>query len=801
MKVSINWIKDFVNLEGISDKDLINKFTLSTAEIEDVIYEGELFNLVKIVEITDIEKHPDSDKLNLVTFKLSDSESFRVVCGASNVAIGKKVPFAPLGTTFPDGLTLTPKKIRGILSEGMLCSGDELGLESAEDGLYILPESAPVGSTLGQYLGIHKDIILDIDNKSLTHRPDLWGHFGLAREFSAIFERDLREARQLKEINPDISGSPKKVQISSESCGKAYLGLAIKGISIGPSSSKIQSRLKAAGINPKNNIVDISNYVMLEYGIPNHIFDLDKLQGDTIRIECIKENTDFITLDDEVRKLVAGDTVVSDNGGPLVIAGIMGGARSAVSEKTENVFLEVANWMPARVRQTSTRLGLRTDSSQRYEKSLDSKLTYRTLCRLVELIKEACPSAQVWGAPVYDGEMANDIPVVTISTSAYKINSVLGVSLATDKITRILTSLDFKVKLDKEKLEVVVPSYRSTKDIEVEADLIEEIGRIIGYDNIKPEAPFALVRPVKLSNTKSLHRRIREFMVFNGKSIEMMTYPMAGKKLFESAGIELGNLELINSLSEDASHMRPSIIPSVLNQIQLNQKSFDEFNFFEIGKIYLDSDKSFATEENQLVVGSFTKSKESKFVSIVNTVEKLFNHLSLAYQLAKPMEKFPSPVIPHGWQGIHPIEKFDVKIMGRVVGTIFSFHPLVLNKFKIKGNLSLLILNLSSIEQSSIKSKFKYKQINKFPGASFDCTVDVDPSVSVGDILSSITKIKSNILVSSSVKDVFERDNRKYVTLRSEFQDSAKTLVGSEIKSLEALIVSSLEKEKYFLKK
>ena len=801
MKVSINWIKDFVNLDGINEKELIDKFTLSTAEIEDVIHEGELLHRVKIVEITDIQKHPDAEKLNLVTFKLSDTESFRVVCGAPNVAIGKKVPFAPLGTSFPNGLTLTPKKIRGVLSEGMLCSGDELGLECSIDGLYILPEDAPVGSSIGEYLGIDKDIILDIDNKSLTHRPDLWGHFGLAREYAAIFGRQLCDGRKINEIVPEIEGSPKNVVVSPESCGKAYLGLAMKGIIVKPSSQKIQTRLKSAGINPKNNIVDISNYVMLEYGIPNHIFDYDKLSGDSIRIEEVKEVIDFVTLDNETRKLVPGDTVVSDDSGPLVIAGIMGGAKSAVSDQTENVFLEVANWMPARVRQTSTRLGLRTDSSQRYEKSLDSKQTYRTLCRLVELIKQECPEAQVWGEPVYDGEKAQDIPVVTIITSAEKINSVLGVTLSADRIVNILTSLDFKVTANKSNLEVVVPSYRSTKDVEFEADLIEEIGRIIGYDNIEPVSPMSLVKPVKLSNAKKLHRKIREFMVYNGRSIEMMTYPMVGKKLFENSGIEIGDLELINSLSEDASHMRPTIIPSILNHIQLNQKSYDDFNFFEIGKVYSSVEKNFATEENQLVFGNFTTAKTSNFIPIVNTVEKLLNSLSAPYQLTSPIDKFPSPVIPKGWQGVHPVEKYDLKIMGRVHGSIFSVHPLILKKFKIKGHLSVFILNLNVLESSAPKSKFKYKKINKFPGASFDCTVDVEQSVNVSDILSSISKIKSPILAGSSIRDVFVRDGRKYVTLRSEFQDTTKTLVGSEIKDLEGRIVESLEKRNYFLKK
>jgi phenylalanyl-tRNA synthetase beta chain len=801
MKISINWIKDFVNLDDISEKDLINKFTLSTAEIEDVIYEGELLHRLKIVEITDIQKHPDAEKLNLVTFKLSESESFRVVCGASNVEVGKKVPFAPLGTSFPNGLVLTPKKIRGILSEGMLCSGEELGFEESSDGLYIFNEDAQIGQSVGEYLKIDRDIILDIDNKSLTHRPDLWGHFGIAREFAAIFDRELCDGLKLNKITPDIVETPKSVVVDKQSCGKAYLGLSMKGVKIGPSSLKIQERLKAAGINPKNNIVDISNYVMLEFGVPNHIFDYNQLSGEVIRVEELKNDIEFKTLDDVERSLVVGDTVVSDDSGPLVIAGIMGGQKSAVTESTSNLFIEVANWAPSRVRQTSTRLGLRTDSSQRYEKSLDSKQVYRTLYRLVELIKQECPNSQVWGSPVYDGEKVEDIPQISITTSVKKINDVLGVNMDGEKIKSILSRLDFELTEKGESLIVAVPSYRATKDVEVESDLIEEVGRIIGYDNIDPVAPVGLVRPVKLSRAKALHRKIRDFLVYSSRSNEVMTYPLVGKKLFDQAGIDLKSLELINSLSEDASFMRPSVIPSVLSHIQLNLKSFENCDFFEIAKVYLEDQADFAREENHLVYGSYSKNKESKFISVVNNVEKLLLNLNLPYQLIKPMVKFPSPIIPAGWHGVHPIEKYDVKVMGKVLGSIFSFHPLLLKKFKIKGNLSICVMNLSFLEKAPIKSKFKYKAINKYPGAIFDCTVDVELDTSIEDILRGLSKLKSKLLKRSSIKDVFIRDGRKYVTLSNIFQDNEKTLDGQEIKILESAILANLEKNNYFLKR
>ena len=355
----------------------------------------------------------------------------------------------------------------------MLCSAEELGLPRENDGLLELPVDLKLGTTMSEFLGKKSDIIFDIDNKSLTHRPDLWGHYGQAREFSALFEKPLKPFINESEILKVTNEGPIKVSVEKDSCGIAYYGLTIDGVSVSESPSWIKERLESAGLNSKNSIVDISNYVMLDLGLPNHIFDADKIKGN-ISVNSLKDPCEFVSLDDEKRRLLPGDTVVSDDTGPLVIAGLIGGASTSVSEDTSKVFIEVATWKASSVRNTSTRLGLRTDSSQRFEKSLDPKLCVQALAKIIELIRKLNPHSKIVGGLNYDGVDLKLIDDLKIETSFSKINKVLGTNFKDEKIRNIFSSLGFSVDAleSPDSIEVVVPSFRATKDVECEADLI-----------------------------------------------------------------------------------------------------------------------------------------------------------------------------------------------------------------------------------------------------------------------------------------------------------------------------------------
>ncbi len=807
MLISVNWIKDFVNLPEIAHDDLANDLTMATAEVEDVTTTGVFLKKIKVAQIKSIKPHPEADKLNLVTFDCGEKEYREVVCGAPNVKEGLKVPYAPIGTTLPIGFTLEPKKIRGILSDGMLCSETELGLGEGNKGLMELPSTAKVGQDFAAYLGKESDTVIDIDNKSLTHRPDLWGHYGFAREFAAIYRKSLKNPFDKPwsdkiEKNFTKDKAPIEVNVDTNSAGEMFWGLSINNVKVGPSPAWIISRLEACGLRSINNIVDISNYVMLELGIPNHIYDREAIEGDKLEVKNIGKDETFVTLDDIERKLIETDTVICDAKKPLIIGGIMGGANSGVNDKTTQVFLECANWKAAQIRRTSTRLGLRTDSSQRYEKSLDSHLCYRTLLRLVELVLQICPQAKIVGTPVYSGINLDNGKNLLITTSTQNICSTLGKKIEEKEIIALFESLDFKVTATSGNLKVEIPTYRTTKDIDCEADLLEEIGRLIGYDNIEETAPKTSVKPVRLEFAKVLQRKVQDFLSLQASALEVFTYPMIGEKILVKANWPTLSAEfkLINALSVDNDRMRPSLIPTFLEAVATNQKNFESFRLFEYGRSYLPSTKDFREERNQVVIGFYSK-KENQFVNTINTVEKLLRFLGLPYDLMNESGKHSNPVIPSDWSGVHPHEYLNIRVMGKFMGAITSIHPIMLRNFKIKGQLCLAVLDFGDIEKRPLKDKTKYTPLSKFPSSTFDCTVVMDKDVHAATALNALKDVKLRELTSSKIVDVFQlSDSQKSITIRSVFSDPEKTISGDIIKTGEQSIIKTLEQAGFPLK-
>ncbi|MFZ8933821.1 MAG: phenylalanine--tRNA ligase subunit beta [Bacteriovoracaceae bacterium] len=805
MLVSIDWIKEFVNINDTDSKALAEKFTLATAEVEGVILSGQHLTNMCVAEVIAIDKHPEADKLNLVTFKCFDNETRKVVCGASNVRVGLKTPFAPIGTVLPGGFELTPKKIRGVLSEGMLCSEEELGLKDSSEGIMELPQDASTGMNLAEYFQQTPDVILDIDNKSLTHRPDLWGHYGMAREFSAIYQEPLKnpfdeqwEKKWESQCN-DLP-SPVKVRFEGESAGLGYFGLTVEGITVGESPDWMRKRLESVGLRPINSIVDISNYVMLELGHPNHIFDRDMIKGDEVVIKKLDKNIEFQTLDEESRQLVSGDTVITDKSDVLVLAGIMGGLNSGVSSSTKSIFIEVANWKAADIRKTSSRLGLRTDSSQRFEKTLDSMQMKKTLLRILELVSELNPNAKVVGISQYDGEPLVDEELI-LSITPEKINSVLGVELETKEIIRILNSLDFKTELKEDSLSITVPSYRKTKDIECGDDIIEEVGRIVGYDNIPQKSPKLDVRPVRLNPAKVLHRKIQDFMSFHSTAYEVMTYPLIGQKLCAKSSWPLDNkLGLINALSKDHSIMRDSLVPSLLEAMAVNSKNFHNGRFFELGRRYLSDKKEFRKEVSTLGIVFFDKDK-NVFNSLADNVDGLLRSLNITFQFSGKHPKFKNEAISEDWVGLHPHEFLNIQIMGKMKGVIFSVHPMVLKSFKIKGNVSIALIDIGHFENNLVKSKMKYRPLPKFPNSKFDLTVLASADTGLGDVLKAASKAKLKELENIEVFDVFtESDGKKAVTLRATFADPDRTLPPEVLNKAQELLISTLNKSGFILK-
>lgn len=806
MIISIDWIKDFVNIPDMSPDELAVKFTLATCEVEEVLMTGDLLNNVTVAQITEVNNHPDSDHLHLVKFETGKGVR-EVVCGAPNVAPGKKVPFAPVGTTFPGGFTLTPKKIRGVMSEGMLCSETELSIGSDDSGLAELPENAVVGETMLDHLGQKRDVLLDIDNKSLTHRPDLWGHYGMAREFAAVFGKELKKPydehweKSLVEKFSDEK-PPLTIEVDPDSACLGFSGIAVDNVTIQESPQWMKDRLEACGLRAINNIVDISNYVMLELGHPLHMFDRDMMKGNKIIVRRAGEiDKKFTTLDEVERDLIPSDTLVCDMEKASSIAGIMGGLYSGVKDTTRRIFIEVANWADSEIRMTSARLGLRTDASQRYEKCLDSRQNRQTLLRTLDLVLQLCPEAKVVGGIVSDGYKEEKAPLV-LEMTAEHICRVLGKELETEEIVSILESLEFSVENNDETLSVVVPSYRATKDIECDADIIEEVGRIIGYDNIVPQSPLNSISAVRLSNAKRMTRKIQDFLVLRARAHEVYTYPMVGKKILEKSSWHQMNDELVlaNALSPETDRMRPSLVPSMLQAVALNQKNESSFRLFEVGRSYLPDEKKFSIERSQVGLAWFSR-KESPFMDLLNNLDDMFSFLNLKVKMSRPDYRAVNPLVDPKWKGLHPNETLNFQVMGKISGFITSVHPIICRDFKIKGNLIIAVLDLSDFESKEIKDKTKYEPLSRFPSSIFDCTVIANEKEPVASIISVLNKLKLKELVNVKIVDVYAReDGTKAVTVRTTFSDKDKTLSGDFISEAEQKVMETLDKGGYPLK-
>ena len=796
MLISLDWIKDFVEIPDMPPKELASRFTLTTAEVEGVIVSGAGLENVQIVQVLSKKPHPEADKLNLVTFE-TGAGTREVVCGAPNVREGMRVFYAPVGTTLPSGLTLEPKKIRGILSDGMLCSSTELGLGEGVDGLMELPADAVIGTKFPAYTKQKADVILEVDNKSLTHRPDLWGHYGLAREFAAAHSKPLKRPydsswEKKQQAHFGTGNGPVTFTVSDDSACWAYLGLNITGVKVGQSPDWMQRRLTAVGLRPINSLVDISNYVMTELGMPNHIFDADRINGKKLTIRRQQADGKFKTLDGQERALIAHDTVIADDQGTTVLAGIMGGEASGVIDSTTNVFVEVANWDPSEVRKTSVRLGLRSDSSQRYEKTLDSHQCQRTLLRLVELILQLNPGAKVVGGPQTWQREATLAKPVTLEFNRTRITRVLGEDLPVSRLENYFRALDFDVTVKGDDFKVTVPTWRTTKDISCVDDLVEEIGRMIGYGNIVPKSPLLPVRPVRLAPGKVLLRRIQDFMVLEAKALEVMTYPLVGADLLKKAQWpgDHNKLVLVNALSQDQDRMRPSVIPSALAIMAENQKNYSDFAFYEYGRAYL----GYENERSCLFLGLYSR-EQSRFTELLNHTEKLLGTLGLSAELGPKQEKFPNALVPYEWIGSHPHEYVNIRIQGKFHGAATTVHPLAMKEFKAKGFFSFVVIDLTDFENREAKDKTKYSPIAKFPSSSFDVSVTASSDVPAADVLKALSGLKLKQLKTASILGVYAfSESQKSITLRTVFEDPAATLTAEFLSEAEKQVVQTLEK-------
>lgn len=801
MKVPVGWLQDFVDLSGIPIAELVSRLSESTAEVIEVhtLYAS----LEQIVSAKIIAKkpHPKADKLWICTVDLGDAQE-DVVCDAPNIQEDLIVPFANIGTKLANGIILQNKEIYGEYSHGMLLSEHELGISDDHSSLMVLPENTPLGEKMSTILHIEKELVLEIDNNSITHRPDLWGIYGMARECAAIFNLPFKALETLEwkqhilslfsDETPSVS-----VQVNTDKC-RNYEGFSVEGVDATKNSPwKIAHRLRAVGLRPINLLIDISNYVMLETGLPNHFFDRDKIGSSQLVIEECNQKQRFITLDGEERLLEPGDLLVTNGQIPLIAAGIIGGKNSGISSQTTQIFVEGAVWDPQAIRKTSLRLGLRTDASIRYEKSLDPHYTGFMLYRCAQLLKEYFPDCRFIGHIQKSKETAWQRYEVDLDVARARM--LLSMDISMDQASAILQRLGFDVNPAEtgEILCVYSPSWRSSRELLVHADLVEEIGRIFGYTHIHSHAPVWPLLPKNQPPHVRLKRAVQDFLVLHGQALEVMTHPLIGEKLLANAEWDTGSDDLVltHALSPERSRLRSSLLPSFLEAIELNQKHFDNFRFFEYGRVA----RSLFSEDTHIGYG-YVNRQHSPFFSVADILEAMLKNLRIDAALVPG--QMDNPLLPSQWPGAHPYEILHIQHKQEILGYVLSIHPLLLRKRKIKGFVTLFEMKATPWLTEPRPHPYHYTPPLRYQESVLDFTVLASKGEEVQRITSCLpTQDPVHHIVSVKVLDVFHMDKAvKAVTLRIRLNSPERTLTHEDLKMTEQFIINTLSDNGWNLK-
>jgi len=584
MYLSFNWLKEFVKIsKKTTPEELASLLTLHTVEVEGWQKQSKSFDKVVVGRVRTVSPHPNADRLRLVTVDIK-KEILSVVCGAPNVAVGQRVPVALIGAILPGNIEIKESEIRGEKSFGMICAEDELGLGTNHEGIMVLNESAKVGQAFADYLGLN-DTILEIDNKSLSNRGDLWGHYGMAREISALLKAPLDDYPQPSaELLIPAGKKNVSVKVENKKICSRYIAVKIDNVKITESPAWLKKRLASLGVRPINALVDITNYVMLECGQPLHAFDAADIARIGVRLS--KPDESLETLDGKER-LLPEETIVITNGEEIIaLAGIMGGAASAIKDTTESIILEAATFDAVFVRKASQRLNLRTDASMRFEKTLDPNLPVMAWQRAWQLIKEVFPEAELAGAPVDIKNFELEPSAIPVDFSWLKKR--MGRDVSRKDAAGILERLGFKVVNEGGNLMVTPPSWRAVKDVSIKEDVLEEVARVIGYDKI-PSLPMSAPLSLLPENEEQrLERKIQDILSGAGRLAETYNYSFVSEASLAKLHFDSKDyLKLVNPISEQQAYLRQSLLTNLLQNVKTNQFNYSQFGLFEMGRVFL----------------------------------------------------------------------------------------------------------------------------------------------------------------------------------------------------------------------
>ena len=789
MLVSYNWLKQYTNVEDNAN-ELAEKITRGGIEVEGVEYLAEEISGVVVGYVESKEKHPDAEKLNVCQVNVGEEENLQIVCGAPNVDAGQYVIVAKVGAKLP-GIKIKKAKLRGVESQGMICSLAELGLSKSvvpknyQEGIYVFETEQELGSDVVEVLGLN-DYILDL---SITpNRADALSMRGLTYELGALYNNKVDFNDVEKEENYEATSL--QVAIESDSC-RNYVGQVVKNVEVKSSPLWLQTRLMNSGIRPINNIVDITNYVLLEFGQPMHAFDKD-LVGDKIVVRDAKEGEVLETLDGEERKLQTTDLVITDGTRAIALGGVMGGKNTEVSEETKNIILESAYFNPTSVRRTSAAHGLRSDSSARFEKGIDPNMQKAALARAVELILELCPNAVVESSVGVVNKV--DDKVVEITTSY--INNYLGIILSTEEIVAILEGLSFKVEVSGEDLVVKVPTRRP--DISIKQDLVEEVIRIYGYDNLASTLPkFSKTTKGGLTYSQRMVRDLRAVYASLGFN-DTINYSLVSEEEATQYTLEDHHkVRLLMPMTETHSTLRQSLIPGLLNTVQYNvARKQKDLKLLEIGRVFFGSgDDNIQPKETLYLSAALTGEERSTkwlkesstldFFAAKGYLEVVFERLGLEEKVTYKKSTL---------EGMHPGRFAEVYLGEKRIGFIGEVHPQVADKLGLNTTY-VFEINLDEVISEG-KVKPKYEEVTKYPEITRDIAMLVDVKDEYQNIYNVVESVNSKLITKVELFDLYVGAEllvgKKSLALTITYSDKQKTLTDEEVTAVHDKVLAAL---------
>lgn len=784
MKVPYNWLKDYVEI-NVDAKTLGDKLTLSGSAVEEVIIQGDNIKNVVTGKITKIEKHPDADRLNVCKVNIGAAEEIQIVTAATNMKEEDVVPVALHKSILADGSEIKKGKMRGVESNGMFCSEEELGIAGDEPvhGLMILPQDAPLGVDIKEYLGLNKAIL---DFEITSNRPDCLSVVGMARETAAT----LGTSYKMPNFNYEVKASGNindkvKVDVKDTLC-RRYMARGVKNVTIAPSPAWMQESLLEAGVRPINNIVDITNFVMLELGQPMHAFDGRQIESGTIVVERAKDGEKFTTLDEVERQLDSEFLMIKDGEKSIALAGIMGGLNSEIQDDTTEVVFESANFDGTNIRVNSKKLNLRSESSSRFEKDIDPNLAALALERACALVEElGCGEIMEGTIDIYNSVKEEG----SINVDSNWINKFLGTSISKEEMKKYLDSLDLKTVVDGDNLVITIPTFRI--DIAIKEDIAEEVARIYGYDKI-PTTVFKVSteREPKYKN-ELLSDKAIEIMIGSGIN-QSISYSFVSPKVFDKINIpadsELRNVVKIkNPLGEDYSVMRTTTLPSIMESLGRNYSRNNEYvRLFEIGKVYIpnEDETQLPTEKNVLTIGIYG---DCDYLDLKGIVENVVDGLGISK--SKYVRESDNP-------SYHPGKTAALMVRNKKAGVLGEIHPDATENYGIDVDCYVAELDLDLLFEAATVVK-SYKPLPKFPAVTRDIALLCDDSILVQEIEETIRKAGGNLVEKVQLFDIYKGaqipEGKKSIAYAIAYRDEKKTLEDKDITKVHNKILQALE--------